>query len=195
LGYARHLFNANPKPSGPCSLRGPFFRVGRGISSRARRRDRVWPPLHRRDVQRRSLPRIDPATRCAPTWPLERIRCATAVCYLQRDIFIKRSGLDCIPTIVHSRWSHCAVPNSDPSMKRRRAVITAAGHVGARDSRSAARARKDTGFGSAVRWKNCGQHPRQSHRCATVRTLRSFGYDRRRHGDFPSLTALTLHLS
>jgi hypothetical protein len=69
------------------------------------RRNRVWPPLHRRDLQRRSLPRIDPADRCVPTWPLERIRRATAICHLQRDVFIKRSGLDLIPAIV-ARWPH-----------------------------------------------------------------------------------------
>jgi hypothetical protein len=77
-----------------------------GVSSRARRWDKVWPPAHRRDLQRRSLPRIDPAGRCAPTWPLERIRRATAVCYLQRDVFIERSGLDWIPAIV-AGWPHC----------------------------------------------------------------------------------------
>ncbi len=30
------------------------------------------PPPNRRDLQRRSFPRIDPATRHSPTWPLER---------------------------------------------------------------------------------------------------------------------------
>jgi hypothetical protein len=73
------------------------------LSSRARRRDRVWPPPDRRDLQRISLPRIDPATRCSPTWPLEYVRVAAAVCYLQRDVFIKRSGLDRIPAIVARR--------------------------------------------------------------------------------------------
>jgi hypothetical protein len=51
---------------------------------------------------------IYPATRCKPTWPVERIRPAATVCYLQRDVFIKRSALDWIPAIVHLRWPHCA---------------------------------------------------------------------------------------
>jgi hypothetical protein len=89
---------------------GGAWEIG-GMSSRARRRNSVWPPLHRRDLQRRSLPRIDPATCCAPTRPLERIRGAAAVCYLQRDVFIKRSGLDWIPAIV-ARRSHCTFPSS-----------------------------------------------------------------------------------
>jgi hypothetical protein len=85
----------------------------RAGSSRARWRDRVWPPPHWRDLQRRPLPRIDPATRCSSTWPLERIRRAAPICYLQRDVFIKRSGLDCIPAIVHPRRSHCAFSQSE----------------------------------------------------------------------------------
>jgi hypothetical protein len=85
---------------------------GEAASSRARRRDRVWPPPHRRHLERRSLPRIDPAGRCSPTWPLERIRCAATVCYLQRDIFIERNALDWIPAVVCARRLHYAVPNS-----------------------------------------------------------------------------------
>jgi hypothetical protein len=53
----------------------------------------VWPPA-RRDLQRVSLPRIDPASRREPTRPSDCIRRATAVCYLHRDVFIKRSALD-----------------------------------------------------------------------------------------------------
>ena len=75
-----------------------------GFSSRAgQRRDRERPPFHRRDLQRRSLPRIDPPARGMPTWPLERVRCAAAVRYLQRDVFIKRSAVDRIPTLVARR--------------------------------------------------------------------------------------------
>jgi hypothetical protein len=81
-----------------------------GLSSRARRRDRIWPPLHRRDLQRRSLPGIDPGSRCSPTRPLQRVRPATAVCYLQRDVFIKRRALDWLPAVVHQRRPHCAFP-------------------------------------------------------------------------------------
>ena len=76
-----------------------------GLSSRARRRDRERPSPHRRDLQRVSLPRIDPASRCSPTWPLKDVRVATAVCYLQRDVFIERRGLDWIPPII-ARWPH-----------------------------------------------------------------------------------------
>jgi hypothetical protein len=36
-------------------------RIIAGLSSRARRRDRVWPPLHWCNLKRRSLPRLDPA--------------------------------------------------------------------------------------------------------------------------------------
>jgi hypothetical protein len=81
-----------------------------GMSSWARRRNGIWPPPHRRDLQRRSLPRIDPASRRSPTWPLERIRPATAVCYLQRDVFIQRCGLDWKPSVVYQRRPHCAFP-------------------------------------------------------------------------------------
>jgi hypothetical protein len=89
------------------------------MSSRSGRRDRVWPPPHRRDLQRRSLPRTDPAPRCAPTWPLQRIRPAAAVGYLQRDVFIKRSGLDRIPAKV-ARRPHYAVPRSKRCRARHR---------------------------------------------------------------------------
>jgi hypothetical protein len=78
-----------------CEVRG-----NGGMSSRARRRDRVCPPLHRRDLQRSPLPRIDPASRRSPTRPLEYVRVAAAVRYLQRDVFIKRSALDWFPAIV-----------------------------------------------------------------------------------------------
>jgi hypothetical protein len=80
------------------------------MSSWARWRDGIWPPLHRRDFERCSLPRIDPPSRCSPTWPLERVRPATAVCYLQRDVFIKRCGLDWKPSVVYQRRPHCAFP-------------------------------------------------------------------------------------
>jgi hypothetical protein len=69
----------------------------------------VWPPAHWRDLQWRSLPRIDPATRRAPTWPAKRIRPAATVCYPQRDVFIERRALDWIPAIVHLRRPHCAL--------------------------------------------------------------------------------------
>jgi hypothetical protein len=101
------------------------------------RRNRVWPPLHRRDLQRRSLPRIDPADRCVPTWPLERIRRATAICHLQRDVF-KRSGLDLIPTNV-SRRSHYTFPSPtrrrsidcvEPQSKTDLGISAAAGYAG-----------------------------------------------------------------
>ena len=74
-----------------------------GMSSRARRRDRVWPPPHRRDLKGCSLPRVDPATRCSPTWPLKRIWRATAVSYLQRDVFVERSALNRIPAMLARR--------------------------------------------------------------------------------------------
>jgi hypothetical protein len=74
------------------------------MSSRARLAE-IWPPAHRRDLQRRSLPRIDPAARHSPTWPLERIRRAATVGHLQRNVFIDRSALDRIPTVV-ARRSH-----------------------------------------------------------------------------------------
>jgi hypothetical protein len=63
-------------------------RIIAGLSSRARWRDRVWPPPHRRDLQRRSLPRIDPTARCAPiaagrrsTSPLQPGQCAVGQRY------------------------------------------------------------------------------------------------------------------
>jgi hypothetical protein len=80
---------------------GPSFRA-----RRVRRPVVVWPPAHRRDLKRRSLPRIDPATRRAPTWPAKRIRPAATVCYPQRDVFIERRALDWIPAIVHLRRPH-----------------------------------------------------------------------------------------
>jgi hypothetical protein len=80
-----------------------------GLSSRARRRDRVWPPPYRRDLERVSLPRVDPARRCSPTRPLQYIRPTAAVCYLQRDVFIERGALDWIPAIVHLGRPHCAL--------------------------------------------------------------------------------------
>jgi hypothetical protein len=61
---------------------------------RARRPVEVGLPPHWRDLQWRSLPRIDPAARCSPTWPVERIRPAATVCYLQRDVFIERIRLN-----------------------------------------------------------------------------------------------------
>jgi hypothetical protein len=76
-------------------------RIMAGLSSRSRRPGIVWPPPHRRDLQRRSFPRTDPATHCSPTWPLQCIRPTAAVCYLQRDVFIKRSALDWIPAVVY----------------------------------------------------------------------------------------------
>jgi hypothetical protein len=82
------------------------------LPARARRRDGVRPPLHRRDLQRRSLPRIDPADRGAPARPLEYVRVAAAVRYLKRDVFIKRSGLDRIPAIV-ARRPHSIFPDSE----------------------------------------------------------------------------------
>jgi hypothetical protein len=92
-------------------LVAPVARGSGAISSRVRRRDRVvWPPPHWRDLKRRSLPRIDPAGRCSPTWPLERIRRAPAVGYLQRDVFIEWSALDWIPSMI-ARWAHYQFPS------------------------------------------------------------------------------------
>jgi hypothetical protein len=50
--------------SGP----GSAARETVGMSSRARRRDRVWPPPHRRDLQRRSLRYAAPLTNCVGFW-------------------------------------------------------------------------------------------------------------------------------
>jgi hypothetical protein len=80
------------------------------MSSRARRWDGVGPPPYWRDLERRSRFRIDPASRCSPTWPLERIRRTAAVCYLQRDVFIERSALDWIPAMV-ARREHYQFPS------------------------------------------------------------------------------------
>jgi hypothetical protein len=38
---------------------------------------------------------------CSPTWPLERIRRAAAIGYLQRHVFIKRRAFDWIPTMIY----------------------------------------------------------------------------------------------
>jgi hypothetical protein len=84
-------------------------RQGTGKSFGARRSRRpvvVWLPAHRRDLQWRSLPRIDPAPRRAPTRPAKRIRAAATVCYPQRDVFIEGRALDWIPAIVHLRRRH-----------------------------------------------------------------------------------------
>jgi hypothetical protein len=87
---------------------GHWIVRGIGVTSSRARLAVVWPPAYRRDLQRRSLPRIDPASRRAPTRPLDCIRRAPAVCYLHRDVFVKRCTLDWIPVIRHPRRPHCA---------------------------------------------------------------------------------------
>jgi hypothetical protein len=98
---------------------------------RARRPVVVWPPPHRRDLQRISLPGIDPASRCSPTRPLERVRAATAIGYLQRDVFIKRRGLDWIPAVVYARRWHfiSAFPAWGEAEARRRLDRSEKGQV------------------------------------------------------------------
>jgi hypothetical protein len=76
------------------------------------RRAVVWPPPHRRDRQRRSLARTDPARRGKPAWVPESVRLATTVGDLQGDVFIEGSALDRLPTITFRRKRpHCAFPN------------------------------------------------------------------------------------
>jgi hypothetical protein len=62
---------------------------GSGVVSSGRRRAVVWPPSHRRDRQRGSLARTDPARRGKPAWAPEGIRLATPVGDLQADVFIE----------------------------------------------------------------------------------------------------------
>jgi hypothetical protein len=86
------------------SYRRARVRGNGGMSSGTRRPAVIWPPPHRRDRQWISLPRIDPARRCSPAWPLQGVRPAATV---RHDVLIKRSGFDWIPTKV-SRRSHYA---------------------------------------------------------------------------------------
>jgi hypothetical protein len=101
--------------SSRCVLKSASSLIARGGgpsfgARRARRPVVVWPPAHRRDLQRVSLPRIDPASRREPTRPAKRIRPAATVCYPQRDVFIEWRALDWIPAIVHLRRPHFPEP-------------------------------------------------------------------------------------
>jgi hypothetical protein len=100
----RHSRRASGRRASVAGSGGPSFGA-----RRARRRLVVWPPPHRRDLQRRSLPRIDPASRREPTRPSDCIGRAAAVCHLHRDVFVKRSAFDRIPVIRHPRRPHCAL--------------------------------------------------------------------------------------
>jgi Malonyl-CoA decarboxylase C-terminal domain len=60
----RHSRRASGRLARETGSVGMSFGVRRG-----RRPVEVWLPPHWRDLQRRSLPRVDPAARCSPTWP------------------------------------------------------------------------------------------------------------------------------
>jgi hypothetical protein len=81
----------------------------------------VWPPPHRRDRQRRSLSRTNPADRGKPAWGPESVRLATTVGDLQGDVFIEGSALDRLPTVTFSRRRpHRAFSN----LERRRQYLS-----------------------------------------------------------------------
>jgi hypothetical protein len=79
--------SASHPPSGPSSRRPAV----------------VWPPSHRRDRQRRSFPRTDPACRGQPAWVPESVRLAMPVGNLHGDVFVAGSALDRLPTITFCR--------------------------------------------------------------------------------------------
>jgi hypothetical protein len=101
-----------------CTQEPAHWRHGRHNRRASCRRARAWsswsgvvrPPLHRRDGKRRSLVRADPAGRGKSTWVRERVRAAPTVGCLHADVFIERSALDRIPTVIYQRRPHCYCP-------------------------------------------------------------------------------------
>jgi hypothetical protein len=107
----------------PASCRLATVRGSGGMSSGGRRAV-VWPPSHRRDRQRRSLARTDPAGRGKPAWVPESVRLATAVGDLQGDVFIEGSALDRLPPVTFRRGRpHCAFPSSGDGSSISRVVL------------------------------------------------------------------------
>jgi hypothetical protein len=67
-------------------------------------------PLHRRNRERRSLARTDPAGRGKSASVREPIRRAPSVGHLQADVFVQWSGLDRIPTKIVFEHPHSRYP-------------------------------------------------------------------------------------
>ena len=75
-----------------------------GMSRRAAAACRkIWSPLHWRDREWRSFARTDPAHRSESAGVYEKVRFATTVGDLQRDVFIERRAVDGLPAVIFPR--------------------------------------------------------------------------------------------
>ena len=67
-------------------------------------------PLHRRNRERRSLARADPAGRGASAWIGQPVGRTPTVGHFQGDVFVEWSAVDWKPSIIVFEHPHCRCP-------------------------------------------------------------------------------------